>query len=342
MKKTTFGCRSVCHSVVSEDTRFNVGRHINTRHAMLEKLPQELDTRMMRVVYHLLNECSVSRAATFMNISQPAASQYLRRWRNITGDPLLVRSGARMVRTEQGDQVLSKIMLILSDLEDLTDTKKHFEPARSRRKISIFTANSLGPLFVPRLVEAIRQEAPFIQVDLRPIMPESYLVHELQVGGIDLAIGNWPRPPLHMRYSLLFHARIACLMRHGHPMARQSGLNLVDYLAMDHLSPTPAFSMTISPIEEKLGELGVRRRIAVWIPEFSMAAQVLSSSDLIFTTAQPLAEQMARQEDLHLMAAPPELGEMTFYLLWHDRLNNSAYGKWLRSLVKRVSEGINP
>jgi DNA-binding transcriptional LysR family regulator len=307
---------------------------------MLKNAPPEIDTRMMRVIYHLLNECSVSRAAALVDMSQPAASQYLRRWRAITGDPLLVRSGSRMVRTEQGDEVLNKIVFILAELEGLTDTKTHFDAARSRRKLSVFTANSLGPLFVPRLVEVVREVAPHIQLDLRPIMPEAQLVHELQAGGIDLAIGNWPTPPVHMRYSKLFQSRIACLVRAGHPLAGQTRISLSDYLAMDHLSPTPASSMTISPIDARLAEMGVRRRIAVAIPEFSMASQVLVSSNLVFTTAHALAEQMAKQHGFSLLSAPAELGEMTFYMLWHDRLHHSAYGQWVRNLVKSVSQEL--
>jgi DNA-binding transcriptional LysR family regulator len=307
---------------------------------MLKNAPPEIDTRMMRVIYHLLNECNVSRAAAMVDMSQPAASQYLRRWRAITGDQLLVRSGSRMVRTEQGDQVLNKIALVLAELEGLTDTKTHFDAARSRRKLSVFTANSLGPFFVPRLVEAVRQAAPHVQLDLRPIMPEAQLVHELQAGGIDVAIGNWPTPPVHMRYSKLFRSRIACLVRAGHPLAGQTRVSLSDYLAMDHLSPTPASSMTISPVDARLAEIGVRRRIAVAIPEFSMASQVLASNDLVFTTAQALAAQMAQQHGFSMLSAPEELGEMTFYMLWHERLHHSAYGQWLRHLVKSVSEEL--
>jgi DNA-binding transcriptional LysR family regulator len=71
-----------------------------------------------------------------------------------------------------------------------------------------------------------------------------------------------------------------------------------------------------------------------------MASQVLASSDLIFTTAHALAAQMAQQNGFILLSAPQELGEMTFYMLWHDRLQHSAYGQWLRSLVKAVSEEL--
>jgi len=317
-----------------------VAGNLADHHNMLEKLSPEIDTRMMRVIYHLLTECSVSRAAAVLGMSQPAASQQLKRWREVTGDPLLVRSGSRLVLTDHGYHVLRKITLILTELDGIIHAREHFDAALSRRKISLFTANSLGPFFVPRLVEIVQTEAAHMQIDLRPIMSEVQLVHELEAGDIDLAVGNWPTPPVNMRYARLFKSRIVCVVRRGHPLAGQAGINLQDYLALDHLSPTPASSVTISPISARLAEIGVRRRIAVSIPEFSLVPQVIASGNLVFTTAQAFAQQMAQQHGFALLAAPKELGDMTFYMLWHDRLHHSAYRKWLRSLVKRVADEV--
>jgi DNA-binding transcriptional LysR family regulator len=309
---------------------------------MPEKRSQEIDTRMMRVIYHLLTECSVSRAAALLNMSQPAASQNLSHWREVTSDQLMVRSGSHMVLTEHGGHVLRKVTTILAELDGIIHPLDHFDASLSRRKVSLFTANALAPFFVPRLVQIVRKEATNMQLYLRPIMSEAQLLHELETGEIDLAIGNWPTPPVNMRYSRLFQSSIVCVVRAGHPLARQTNITLKEYLTLDHLSPTPASSMTISPISARLAEIGVRRRIAVSIPEFSLAPQIIAASDLVFTTARTFAEQMRPQGDFALLAAPKELGAMTFYMLWHDRLNHSAYGKWLRSLVKRVSEEMNP
>jgi DNA-binding transcriptional LysR family regulator len=308
---------------------------------MLEKLPLEIDTRMMRVIYHILTECSVSRAAVLLDMSQPAASQSLKRWRDVTGDALLVRSGSHMVLTDHGQQVLRKVTLVLAELDTIIHAPDHFDASISRRKATLFTANSLAPYFVPRLVEIVRQEAPLMQMDLRPIMSEVQLVHELESGEIDLAVGNWPTPPVNMRYARLFQSEIVCVVRSGHALATVADIDLKTYLTLDHLSPTPSTSLTISPISSRLAELGLRRRIAVSIPEFSLVPQVIASTDLVFTTARALAEKMAHQHGFVLLGAPKELGAMTFYMLWHDRLHHSAYGKWLRSLVKRVSDDIS-
>lgn len=301
---------------------------------------QEIDTRMMRVLHHLLTECSVSRTADVLGISQPSASQSLRRWRDVVGDPLLVRSGSHMVRTDRGTLVLHKINTILSEMDDILHDQDSFDAGKSKRKITLFTANSFGLFFVPRIVELVRCEAPHMQLDLRPIMSEAQLVHGLEAGEIDIAVGNWPTPPVNMRYARLMQSDIVCVVRQEHPLAKRQGVELREYLTLDHLSPTSATSLTISPISARLAEIGVKRRVAVSVPEFSLVPQVLASSNLVFTTGRAFAEHMARERSFHLLEAPKELGTMTFYMFWHDRLHQSAYGHWLRELVRRVAKEV--
>jgi Bacterial regulatory helix-turn-helix protein, lysR family len=57
-----------------------------------------LDLNLLVALDALLKEASVSRAAMRVGLSQPAASHALQRLRDVLGDPLLVRVGAKMGR----------------------------------------------------------------------------------------------------------------------------------------------------------------------------------------------------------------------------------------------------
>ena len=83
------------------------------------------------------------------------------------------------------------------------------------------------------------------------------------------------------------------------------------------------------------------RRIAVTVPEYALVAPMLPRSGLVFTTGRPYAEHLARNGDLHVLDAPPELGSMTFYLLWHERSQFSRYHHWLRGVVRRVAKSAD-
>ena len=58
-----------------------------------------LDLNLLVALDALLLEANVSRAAMRIGLSQPAASHALQRLRDVLGDPLLVRVGARMELT---------------------------------------------------------------------------------------------------------------------------------------------------------------------------------------------------------------------------------------------------
>ena len=68
-----------------------------TRRADFDKI----DLYLIRVLHTLITERSVSRAALRLHSTQPAVSAQLKRLRELTGDPLLVRAGNGMSATEK-------------------------------------------------------------------------------------------------------------------------------------------------------------------------------------------------------------------------------------------------
>ena len=64
-----------------------------------------LNGHLLNALITLLDEESVTRAANRLNLSQPAGSLLLKQLREIFQDPLLVRSGSGMVRTERGTEL---------------------------------------------------------------------------------------------------------------------------------------------------------------------------------------------------------------------------------------------
>ncbi|MBS0318673.1 MAG: LysR family transcriptional regulator, partial [Proteobacteria bacterium] len=61
-----------------------------------------IDLHLVRVLHTVITERSVSRAALRLQSTQPMVSAQLKRLRELTGDPLLVRSGTGMVPTDAG------------------------------------------------------------------------------------------------------------------------------------------------------------------------------------------------------------------------------------------------
>jgi DNA-binding transcriptional LysR family regulator len=297
---------------------------------------RSFDLRLMRLGQILLSEASVSRTAARTGQSQPAVSLALKKLREITGDPLLVRSGAHLVPTDRGNELLAVLTRVLDELDRVLDAGDDFEPAATDRPVRVVASNCFGLFLLPRMVELIRKAAPNVTVDVLRMPEEAALMPSLETGAVDLVIGNWPVPPASLRFAPLFDNDIACMVRPGHPVARQKALTLEHYLSLEHLSPTPQASAHLSPIDGRLAQLGLKRRIRVSVPEFSVVPYVLTANDLVFTSGRSFIEHLASIFPFAVLDAPPELGAMRFYMLWHERSHRAGYGRWLRTLIRRV------
>ncbi len=310
---------------------------------MLDQLRRDLDLRLLRTLHLLLAEQSVSRVATLLGQTQPAVSATLKRLRELFSDPLLVRgAGGRLAPTDRALELRESVARILTDVDALLEASAGFDPRISRRHARVVASTCLGVLMLPRVVEMVRQQAPGIDLDLcaRPSDDEALLRRRLEQGEIDVVIGNWPSPAETLRHAPLFETDIVCMMRPGHPMARAKAISLDEYLALDHLSPTPHSGALFSPIDGRLAQLGVSRRIAVSVPEYALAPYVLSRDDLVFTTGRPFAEHLASMTPLSVIPAPPEFGPMSFYMLWHERAHHSPFERWLRGVIRAAAAEV--
>jgi DNA-binding transcriptional LysR family regulator len=297
-----------------------------------------LDVRLMRTLLLLLTECSVSRTADLLGQAQPTVSLTLKRLRDMFNDPLLVRSGSALVPTDRGLALRDALEGILTQIDSSLGERAGFDPKTADTKFRIVATNCLGTVLLPPLVGAIAEMAPQISLDLSPMPEQDDLLSGLADGTIDAVIGNWPRPPQHLRLSPILTTDIVCLVRPNHRFAgRRDRMTLSDYLEEGHLSPTSDRHCHLSPIDGRLIELGKRRRIKATVPEYAIAPYVLAQSDLVFTTGRHFAEQVAQTFPFALLEAPEELGRMHFYMLWHDRKHHSPAQIWLRSMIKMVA-----
>jgi DNA-binding transcriptional LysR family regulator len=308
---------------------------------MTEHVNGNLDIRLMRTLLILLTECSVSRTAELVGQAQPTVSLVLKKLREILDDPLLVRSGSGLVPTERGLEIRDAMRSILAQIDTHLAPAPEFNPATAERTFRIVAANCLGTALLPPLLGRMARVAPGVRVDVSPMPSYEDLLSQLADGTIDVVIGNWPNPPDHLRMSTLMTTDIVCLVRPSHRLAASRGrVSMADYLKEKHLSPTSEKRSYLSPIDGRLIELGLKRDISVSVPEYSIAPYVVAQSDVVFTTGRHFAEHIAQAFPFAVLDAPKELGQMTFYLLWHDCKHHSAAHVWLRHTIRAVSAEV--
>jgi DNA-binding transcriptional LysR family regulator len=297
---------------------------------------EPIETSLLRVLQTLLTEQSVSRAAMKLGLSQPAISNSLKRLREITGDPILVRGKSGMVPTERGRELLAHANDALAAIDRITRPSADFSPQSCTREFHLGAPDYLDALFLPNIAEALFRNAPQARLIVHPINADYNYEEALENGTLDVVIGNWRDPPPHLHLSRLFDDEVICMVGSQHFLA-DKGISLQHYLELHHLAPTPYVSERTSFIDGSLAEHGLRRNIHMTIPYFGLVPYILMSTDLVFTTGRQFAEHYTHYLPIRVLPSPFKFPPMRFYQLWHKRTHGAADVTWLRRRIADVA-----
>jgi DNA-binding transcriptional LysR family regulator len=195
----------------------------------------------------------------------------------------------------------------------------------------------MGASLLPRLAAAVTVQAPHMRLSLQSIVPDRDYEDSLATGGIDLLIANWPKVSGHLRSVALSSDRLICVVAEDHPLALRAGLDLAEYLAQDHISPSGPAEWRFSPVDAQLARLREARRIRVVLPDYTLIPQIVAATRLVLTTGAGFAGFAARTAAVRILTAPPEFEEVQFRALWHERSHADEAHVWLRGLIRRIA-----
>ncbi|WP_019142561.1 LysR substrate-binding domain-containing protein [Noviherbaspirillum massiliense] len=308
-------------------------------------LPDHLDLHLIRILYLLLTEKNVSRVALKLNQPQPSISAALRKLRQLTGDPLLVRGARGMVATQHGESLLKPAKRILDETAKLFVQKAPFAAQHEARTFHIAAPDYLDSQFLPNVVAGVRRESPKSRLVIHNLGTEMDYVKLLSDGELDLVIANWEEPPAHLHLSKLFEDEIACMMRADSAYALRTGsdeMTVEDYLSLPHVAPSPMMPGYSGVIESYLARQHLQRNVVVESAYFGLIPYMLTRSDLVLTTGRQFMRFYEKSLPLKIFTVPIKFPKMRFYQLWHDRVHHASEHKWLRELIATTARSLSP
>ena len=304
-----------------------------------QALFDKIDLHLIRVLHTVLTERSVSRAAIRLGMHQPAVSSALKRLRELSGDPLLVRSGSGMVPTDAALRMIEPTASILRSAEVLFSDARGFDPQTATNTFRIAASDYLDPLFLPMFVTQVKAQAPGCRIEVHPLSPDSNYQAHLSLGHIDLVIGNWLKPPEELHMARLFGDEIVSLVGADHPAVRR-GWDADTWLAAEHIAPTPLHPGARGIIDQMLDAQGLQRNITVRCAHFGLIPDMVASSLLVLTTGRQYCERFTSRLPLKILPCPVELPRLMYYQLWHERTHASSSARWLRDRIKSVASSL--
>ncbi len=289
----------------------------------------KLDLNLLRVFDAIYTARNVSRAATALDLTQPAVSQGLTRLRNLVGDPLFVRAAGGVVPTVRAQRTAPAIHEALYALESAVQGSAGFDPAQAERVFRLHMTDIGEDQFLPRLITTARLRAPRTRIETMRV-PLNDPEASMDQGRVDLAFGFLPGLKS-MRSAILFQDRYIILMRKGHPFARQHGARLRTLDAIQTLDfitvRTHAYTRTA------LEALSAASRVRVTTEHFMALPALIEATDLAVIIPRNIALSFAPRGHYAIIEADLPRHEFDVGIHWSHRYDKDPANRWLRDLA---------
>jgi DNA-binding transcriptional LysR family regulator len=295
-----------------------------------------LDLNLLVALDALLKEANVSRAAMRIGLSQPAASHALQRLREVFGDPLLVRAGARMELTPRAQGLRGPLAQALDQVRGLF-VPDDFEAASSERQFRLMMPDLAVELLMPPLMEKITQAAPNIRIDVVPWRGSAIFTAEFArtidlVISIGNAFGGFHRQRLYVDSDAL-------AVRRGHPAGTK--LKKRDaFLNARHVAVIIR-GQNEDLIDRWLRAKGIERKIALVVPGYIEALHVAARTDLVAFVPLRLIGALSKQLSLVSVTPPFDPGIDEQFMFYPTRAQMDPGSIWLRNLMLQTGRELD-
>jgi DNA-binding transcriptional LysR family regulator len=297
---------------------------------------RQADLNLLVVFTVLAEERSVSRAAPRLLLSQPAVSRALQRLRAMFHDELLVRTPSGYEATPQGQRLLQELEVMLPRLDRLL-TGSPFDPATEEATFRIMATDNASLSLCPLLSRVVLPRAGGITFDITAWHEGGF--EALERGRLDLLLNaDDGYMPSQFSTEVLYEEDFVCVVAKESRYPRQ--LTLKQYLQASHIGVTILGGMQTIP-EKRLGDLGLKRHLAMRVPYFSAAIRSVAGTQLIATVPRRLADHEAQNPALKVIKAPPEMTGFKYLMAWHPRVDSDAAHGWLRATMRELGKTLS-
>ena len=287
-----------------------------------------LDLNLLVALDALLREANVSRAAMRIGLSQPAASHALQRLRDLIGDPLLVRTGARMELTPRAQALRGPLAQALDQVRALF-VPDGFDASTSERQFRLMMPDLAVELLMPPLMEKITRIAPNVRIDVVPWRgPAIFTAEFARTIDIVISIGN-AFSGFHRQ--LLYTDSDALAVRRGHPVGAKLKRREV-FLDARHVAVVIR-GQSEDLIDTWLRAKGLERRIALVVSGYLEALHVTARTDLVAFVPRRLIGALSKQLSLVAIAPPLDPGIDEQFMFYPTRAQMDPGSVWLRNIM---------
>ena len=287
---------------------------------------EQLNLNLMLALHWLLVEQSVTRAARRMGVTQSAMSRSLGQLRVLLGDQLFVPVGRSLSPTRRATTLRRPLADAMDTLRNILREDAPFDPTRLDGVLRLAATEHAMGAVVQRFVGVLRRAAPHLAVHIEPADEDVFSL--LSAGRLDLLVAPKIGATSKGLFSeLLWEEHFVTVLRRGNPAAHQR-LTLRRFCALDHVVVAPVGGDRPGVVSQALVQRGLERRVAVRVPYFASAIEIVSRSDMALTLPASLAPRR-----LAIRRPPLALPGFVLEAVLPKRLRDSELHRWVVQLL---------
>ncbi|MFJ3486807.1 LysR substrate-binding domain-containing protein [Pseudomonas sp. NPDC090202] len=295
------------------------------------------DLNLLPVFIALMDERSVTRAATRLGITQPALSNALNRLRDTLRDPLFIRERYGIKPTPFAEEIAPVIIETLARLDDVVLGRQHFDPATSTRQFNIAPNPYVEIVLMPKIIARLRHLAPGIKMSLTPF-GNDLADTGVTSGTTDMALGRIVDPPDNVVIQHLMDDGLACVVRADHPDIGDS-LSREQYEQLRHVNVLPPGRLRVG-LFQSLERQGLRRELAISVTHFLAVPEIIATTEYCATLPRHICRQIAKDPRLKIVPSPVDLGTFPVEIAWHVRYRHDPAHRWFRELLVEMADAV--
>ena len=294
----------------------------------------KIDLNLFTVFDAIYTEGNLTKAASVLNLTQPAVSHALTKLRHNFDDQLFIRKANKMVPTPIADNMIEDVRNALNQLQVTLQNSRSFLPLTAKKHFKLALHDSLEAYFLPILMNRITHASPNSSLSCSRVR-RNELENKLSSGEIDLAIDILLAVNNNIFHRQLRKDKLVVLASNKHPEI-DSQINLDRYLKQKHVLVS---SRTSGPgLEDfELSRLGLKRSVGLRCQHFFSACKVIEDSHMLLTLPETVADIFSQELNVNIFSLPIELPLIDVHLYWHKSADKDPANKWLRDEIFKIS-----
>ena len=295
------------------------------------------DLNLLRVFLAIWDLRSLTAAGVRLGLTQPAVSHALGRLRRTFDDPLFVRAPGGMVPTDAATRLHGPLGQAFGIINRALHEHAAFDPATADRAFRIAMSDVSEFYYLPPLLAWLGTAAPGVRIETVQVAA-GVAGAALRTGEVDLVVGYVPGLDADCVSERLFMDGFVCLVRAGHPAA--GGALTAEGLAGLRFVHADTSASGHRLVEQHLAGLGIARRHAVRTAHFTVAPEIVGSTDLAVLFPRSVAERVNRGGGFCLLELPFALPDVEIAVHSHSHFSGDLGIRWLRGRLVAMFGGV--